>query len=351
MTTRAPNPRARVRRLPAEWETQAGVQLTWPHADSDWGPLLDAVEETFVEITRQAAIREQVLVAAANPDRVRGALRNAGVETGRTRVFEVPSNDAWTRDHGPITVYENDAPLLLDFVFNGWGGKFPSDLDNAVTRSLHELRAYGDARIETLEFVLEGGAIDSDGAGTLLTTSQCLLTSTRNGGLSRDRIEEALRREFGLDRVLWLNHGYLAGDDTDSHVDTLARFCDASTIAYVSCSDENDEHFESLAAMETELTAFRTADGLPYRLVPLPLPAACYDEQGARLPATYANFLVINGAVLAPVYGVPEDVEALSRLACCFPDREIVGIPCRTLIQQHGSLHCVTMQIPEGVAL
>jgi agmatine deiminase len=239
----------------------------------------------------------------------------------------------------------------LDFVFNGWGGKFPAELDNGVTRRLHEHGAYGDACFETIEFVLEGGAIDTDGAGTLLTTSQCLLTSTRNGGLTQRQIEEMLLSALGLDRVLWLNHGYLAGDDTDSHVDTLARFCDASTIAYVKCSNPDDEHYESLGAMEAELTALRTADGLPYRLVPLPLPTACFDEHGARLPATYANFLIINGAVLAPVYGVPEDAEALTRLTNCFPDRKIVDVPCRTLIEQHGSLHCVTMQIPKGVVL
>jgi len=313
--------------------------------------MLDAVETTFAEIARQIAVRELALIAAMNPDRVSETLHNNGVDRSKVRVYEVPSNDTWARDHGPVTVYEDSAPLLLDFVFNGWGGKFPAELDNVVTRRLHERGAYGNARLETVDFILEGGAIDSDGAGTVLTTSQCLLTPTRNVGLTRNQIDATLRNTLGLDRVLWLNHGYLAGDDTDSHVDTLARFCDASTIAYVSCADPDDEHYESLAAMERELTAFRTPDGAPYHLVALPLPSACYDDDGARLPATYANFAIVNGAVLAPVYEVPEDGDALALLAQCFPDREVVGVPCRTLISQHGSLHCVTMQIPEGVIL
>ena len=313
--------------------------------------MLDAVEMTFAEIARQIATRELVLIAAMNPDRVSETLRNAKVDRSNVRIYEVPSNDTWARDHGPVTVYEDGMPLLLDFVFNGWGGKFPADRDNLVTRKLHEWGAYGDTRVATVDFVLEGGAIDSDGVGTLLTTSQCLLTPTRNIGLTQSQIEELLRSTFGLGRVLWLHHGYLAGDDTDSHVDTLARFCDVSTIAYVSCSDPEEEHYESLAAMKRELTAFRTPDGLPYRLVGLPLPSACYDDDGARLPATYANFLIVNGAVLVPTYDVPEDGEALAALTECFRDREVIGVPCRTLISQHGSLHCVTMQIPEGVIL
>lgn len=337
------------RRLPAEWEAQCAVQLTWPHPDSDWGPGLDIVEPTFLEIARRIAEREAVLVAAADAGHVVSLLQRSDIDRNKFRVFNVASDDTWARDHGPVTVLEYGTPLLLDFEFNGWGGKFEARRDNLVTQELHKAGAYGRTDIHAVDFVLEGGSIESDGAGTLLTTSQCLLTPTRNPDQSRNEIEALLLEQFGLDRVLWLNHGYLAGDDTDSHVDTLARFCDESTIAYATCRDPHDEHFDALAAMEQELAAFRTRNGSPYRLVGLPMPTPCFDESGQRLPATYANFLIINGGVLAPTYGVPEDEEALAILQGCFPDRAIVGIPCRTLIAQHGSLHCVTMQIPKGV--
>lgn len=335
--------------MPAEWEAQCAVQLTWPHPDSDWGPGLDIVEPTFLEIARRIAEREAVLVAAADAGHVVSLLQRSDIDRNKFRVFNVASDDTWARDHGPVTVLEYGTPLLLDFEFNGWGGKFEARRDNLVTQELHKAGAYGRTDIHAVDFVLEGGSIESDGAGTLLTTSQCLLTPTRNPDQSRNEIEALLLEQFGLDRVLWLNHGYLAGDDTDSHVDTLARFCDESTIAYATCRDPHDEHFDALAAMEQELAAFRTRNGSPYRLVGLPMPTPCFDESGQRLPATYANFLIINGGVLAPTYGVPEDEEALAILQGCFPDRAIVGIPCRTLIAQHGSLHCVTMQIPKGV--
>ncbi len=337
------------RRLPAEWEPQAGIQLTWPHADSDWAPVLDAAEATFAEIVRQVTKWEPVLLAASDRQHSRSVLRDAGVDLSSVHTYEIPSDDTWARDHGPITVYEDGAPLLLDFTFNGWGGKFTADRDNRVTRALHEAGAFGTTPIRSLDVVLEGGSIDSDGAGTLLTTSQCLLTPTRNRELDQTRIEATLRDAFGADRILWLHHGYLAGDDTDSHVDTLARFCNKSTIAHVFCDDAQDEHFESLRAMENELQAFRTRDGAPYRLVRLPLPTPCYDDEGNRLPATYANFLILNGAVLVPAYNVPEDAIARSVLATCFADRVVIGVPCNTLIAQHGSLHCVTMQLPTGV--
>lgn len=348
LTMNSPSP-PHDRRLPAEWEPQSGVQLTWPHPDSDWGPWLDAVERTYVEIVRAIADRERVLIAASDAGQVNSLLRRAKIDRSKIQIYEVPSNDTWARDHGPITIYEDESAVLLDFAFNGWGGKFPADRDNLITRRLYEAGAFGRTRMRSLDFVLEGGSIESDGAGTLLTTSQCLLTSTRNSGLTRDQIEMELCEVLGMERVLWLDHGFLAGDDTDSHIDTLARFCDSTTIAYVTCADPVDEHYSSLKEMEQELKSLRTRDGAPYRLVGLPMPTPCYDAAGNRLPATYANFLIVNGAVLVPAYGGPEDDEALTILTGCFADREVLGIPCRTLIEQHGSLHCVTMQLPEGV--
>jgi agmatine deiminase len=242
-------------------------------------------------------------------------------------------------------------PTLLDYEFNGWGGKYAYALDNLITRRLHTQGAFGAAPLETVNLILEGGSIEVDGQGTLLTTARCLLAPTRNHGRTRAQIETTLAEQLGITRFLWLEHGYLAGDDTDSHIDTLARLCDANTIAYVTCDDPADEHYAELQAMEKELQAFRTAAGQPYRLVPLPWPRARYDDGGARMPATYANFLIINDAVLVPTYDDPADQIALERLRDCFPGRTVIGIDCLPLIYQHGSLHCVTMQIPAGVLL
>ncbi|MDR1610043.1 MAG: agmatine deiminase family protein, partial [Candidatus Symbiothrix sp.] len=200
---------------------------------------------------------------------------------------------------------------------------------------------------DMLHVVLEGGSIESDGEGTLLTTSRCLLSKNRNEYKSKEEIAGYFQMIFGLKRILWLNKGYLAGDDTDSHIDTLARFCDSQTIAYVQCTDESDEHFKELSQMERELQKFKTPDGKPYRLIPLPMAEPVYEDD-ERLPATYANFLIINGAVLMPGYNSPLDEIARLQLQQAFPDREIISIDCLPLIKQHGSLHCVTMQLPEG---
>lgn len=335
--------------LPPEWHAQSAVMLTWPHAHGDWAVRLAQVEPVFVGIAREVAQRQRVLIGvydAAYEEHVRGVLHAAGVPLSRADFVVVPSNDTWARDHGPLTVLRGGKPVLLDFQFNGWGGKFAAELDNGITAALHAAGAFGAAPRERMELVLEGGSLEVDGQGTLLTTSRCLLAPTRNPHLSRADVERELGRLLGTERVLWLENGYLAGDDTDSHIDTLARFCDPHTIAYVACDDRGDEHYAELKAMETELRGFRAYDGRPYRLVPLPWPDAKYDEEGQRLPATYANFLIINGAVLVPTYGDAADGDALRRLQTCFPDRQIVAVPCMPLIHQFGSLHCVTMQLP-----
>ena len=338
--------------LPPEWAPQSAVQLTWPHAHSDWAPILDEVEPVFTAIAAAIARFEIVLVAcydSAHRDQVRTRLAAAGVPAARTRLYVAPSNDTWARDHGPIAVLCQDEATLLDYGFNGWGGKYPHDLDDRITRTLHAQGAFGDTPIEHQDLILEGGSIEVDGSGTLLTTERCLLAATRNPRLARADIERELAAHLGLTRFLWLKHGYLAGDDTDSHIDTLARLCDPNTIAYVACDDPSDEHYAELKAMEAELETFRTPNGAPYRLVPLPWPQPKRDTDGARMPATYANFLIINGAVLVPTYRDTADAVALERLRGCFPDREVIGIDCLPLIWQHGSLHCVTMQIPEGI--
>ncbi|MFN0016482.1 MAG: agmatine deiminase family protein [Saprospiraceae bacterium] len=334
------------RRLPAEWEPQSAVQLTFPHAGTDWADMLGEVLPCFVEIAETISRFESVLIVCQNAAETAALLRNAAQE--RLIFLEIPSNDTWARDHGGITILENEAPILLDFQFTGWGLKFPANFDNLITRKLWETGLlHGEHRYPGL--VLEGGGIESDGQGTLLTTTECLLSPNRNPNLSQTQIEAQLIDLFGLNRVLWLHHGALAGDDTDAHIDTLARFCSPDTIAYVRCSDSEDEHYPTLLAMEQELQAFRTAAGEPYRLVPLPWPDACHAADGHRLPATYANFLIINGAVLVPTYRVVEDAEALRIIADLFPDRQTIGIDCRALIEQHGSLHCLTMQYPACV--
>jgi agmatine deiminase len=338
--------------LPPEWAPQSGVMLTWPHMHGDWAERMTQVEPVFAEIARQISLREKVLISCydrKHREQVGQLLADSGVDMSRVMLRTVPSNDTWARDHGPLTVLCRNEPLLLDFGFNGWGGKYGYELDNQITRRLYAMDTFGDVPLQTVDLILEGGSVEVDGSGTLLTTARCLLAPTRNPKLTQARLEQQLQELLGIDRILWLHHGYLAGDDTDSHIDTLARYCDRRTIAYVRCDDPADEHYAELKAMEQELKTFRAADGQPYRLVPLPWPRAKFDADGNRLPATYANFLIINDAVLAPIYDDPADATAIARLKECFPDREIVPINCLPLIHQFGSLHCVTMQLPEGV--
>jgi len=338
--------------LPPEWAPQSGVMLTWPHKHGDWATRLPQVEPVFVAIARQISRHEKVLISCYDTKHrthIENLLVADGVDLRRVILHIVPSNDTWARDHGPITVTCQNEPLLLDFNFNGWGGKYGYELDNAITRRLYAADIFGNTPLQSVDIVLEGGSIEVDGSGTLLTTSRCLLAPTRNPTLTREQLEAHLKELLGLNRILWLDHGYLAGDDTDSHIDTLARYCDRQTIAYVACDDPQDEHYAELKAMENELKTFVATDGNPYRLVALPWPQARLDEEGNRLPATYANFLIINDTVLVPTYRDPADVVALKRIKECFPDREIVGIDCLPLIYQFGSLHCVTMQLPAGV--
>lgn len=334
--------------LPPEWAPQSGVMITWPHEETDWAYMLDEAVACFKDLAREISKRERLLVVCKDEVAVRQALGDVMNDNITFRVME--TNDTWARDHGPITVFVEGEPTLYDFQFNGWGLKFASNFDNQITRKLYSADTFSSrvGYANLLHYVLEGGSIESDGEGTLLTTAECLLSKNRNEHLDKEGVEAFLKNIFGLKRILWLNHGYLAGDDTDSHVDTLARFCDAKTIAYVKCDDSSDEHYEALKAMEDELKSFKDAEGNPYRLVALPMAEKRYEDD-FRLPATYANFLIMNGAVLMPTYRSERDAEAIAALQSAFPDREVVGVDCSALIHQHGSLHCVTMQMPEGV--
>ncbi len=336
-------------RLPAEWEIQDGVLMAWPHEGTDWAYMLDDVRPVFSDIIRQIARFERVVLVAPNAAAAAAYLGEAGVELANVTICEIPSNDTWARDFGPVTVIFNNKPTLMDFGFNGWGLKFPANLDNLISQRLKK-QGLLLPNLNTIGLIMEGGSIECDGLGTILTTAECLLSPNRNPQLDRSEIEQALASLVGAKRVLWLNHGGLAGDDTDSHIDTLARICPDNTIVYQGCDSPLDEHFGPLKLMEGELKAFTAPDGSPYRLITLPWPTARFDEQAHRLPATYANFLIINGAVLVPTYrDIENDRTALDCIAEAFPGREIIGIDCLPLLDQHGSLHCVTMQLPQGV--
>jgi agmatine/peptidylarginine deiminase len=335
--------------LPPEWYPQSGVMVTWPHEKSDWIDLLDEVIDCFVLISNEILKEEKLLVVCSDPDSVSRKFDESVIKN--LILVQLESNDTWARDHGPVTVFVDGKPELFDFQFNGWGLKFPAFLDNQLTKQIFEKKLFsGDVSYKNcLDFVFEGGSFDTDGMGTLLTTEACLLSSDRNQKLTKDEIEMYLINVFNLNRVLWLSSGYLAGDDTDGHIDTLARFCNEKSIAYVKCDDPSDEHYNQLLAMENEIRSFKTLDGSPYKLFALPMADCVKDEHGNRMPATYANFLIINNKVLIPFYSTPKDEIARTSLQKAFPDREVIGIECSTLIQQHGSLHCVTMQLPVGV--
>ena len=322
-------------RLPAEWEPQEGVQLTWPHARTDWTPMLDEITAVYHQMAREIAERERLMVVAPE-DAAYDMLR-----------IVCDTNDTWARDHGFISLVDDQGHRrLLDYCFNGWGEKFPAGLDNAINLRLYDLGEITGEYVDCLDFVLEGGSIESDGKGTVFTTSSCLLAPHRNQPLTKAQIEERLKHDLCAERILWIDYGHLTGDDTDGHIDTLVRICPDDTILYVGCDDPEDEQYEDLRRMEAQLTTFRTLDGRPYRLKKLPLPRPIYEDDD-RLPATYANFLVINGAVLCPTYGQSDlDDEALCTIGEAFPGRDIIGIDCRPVIRQHGSLHCCTMQYP-----
>lgn len=342
--------------MPSEWHTQSAVQLTWPHEDTDWRPYLADITSTYLCLVRAIAAYEPVIIAARDAESVCRLLSSEldGTLAARVVVYKCDNDDTWARDHGFITLLDSASDTgkarLMDFRFNGWGEKFPADKDNRINTTLYALGAFNGERCDADDFVLEGGSIESDGKGTILTTSQCLLAPHRNQPLTRHDIEWQLKERLGADRVLWLDHGTLEGDDTDGHVDTIVRMAPDDTLLYVGCDDEADSHYADFALLEQQLRALRTAEGNPYRLLRLPMPDAIYAD-GERLPATYANFLVVNGAVIVPTYAQEaNDRKAMEVVSAAFNGYDVVGVDSRTIIRQHGSIHCLTMQYPEGVA-
>ncbi|MCI2087701.1 MAG: agmatine deiminase family protein [Prevotella sp.] len=365
--------------LPAEWASQSGIQLTWPHERTDWSPYLTEITETFIQLARLIAEEEKVLIVTPHKKAVRQLLTGKlGPElSGNLLFYSCDTNDTWARDHAFLTLtardevpqgrndptaikdspiqdrdhsQKEDKPgILLDFHFNGWGEKYPSDLDNRINRELYEQGALNGIKEDHENFVLEGGSIESDGRGTIFTTSHCLMAPHRNQPLTQEEITTKLRSYLHARRIIWLDHGLLEGDDTDGHIDTIVRTAPNNTLLYMGCQDKQDPQYEDFKALERQLQTLETLDGRPYRLRELPMPDALYDK-GERLPATYANFVITNSSILYPTYNQPEkDSLAGEILSGAFPGRKITGIDAQTAIRQHGSLHCLTMQYPEGI--
>lgn len=337
-------------RLPAEWEPQDGILLAWPHEATDWAEHLEAAESAFAALVRAILAHETCLLLVPDAACEARARRCIGevASGGRLRFVHAAYDDTWLRDTGPIAVRLGEVFELLDFRFTGWGGKFRHDQDDQLVGRLYAAGVFSSrCRYRRIDFALEGGAIESDGAGHLLSTLTCL--QRRHPNLTRPEIESVLKQAFGVHTVLWLAHGALAGDDTDAHIDTLARFAPHSTILFQSCDDPRDEHYEPLTAMAAELARLRQANGDPFRLLPLPWPRPVYSANGRRLAASYANFLVVNGAVLVPVFADPADEAALNTIATAFPGRRVIPLPSRTFLEQNGSVHCLAMQLPAGV--
>ena len=336
--------------LPAEWEPQAAVLIAWPHAGTDWAERLASVEITYAALSAAVTRFQPLVVVVANDElqeHVTDVLKQTHVNLDDVRFVRLPYDDTWLRDSGPITLKATDETFqLTDFRFTGWGGKFGAEQDDALVAGLANAGVFGQARHKRIDWALEGGAIESDGGGTVLTTWRCLVQ--RHPGQSREEMSAILRDSLHASRILWLDHGYLEGDDTDAHIDTLARFAPGNRIVFQACDDPDDPHHGELQRMAAELAALRTTDGRPYQLHPLPWPQPILD-QGRRLAASYANYLVVNDAVLVPAYADPADAEAARIIGAAHPGRAVVPIACRALIWQNGSLHCLTMQLPAGI--
>ena len=334
-------------RFPAEWEKQSAVLIAWPHKTGDFSNHLESVEQSY-SVIADTITQYQRLIIVCRDDSHQQHIQALITNHDDIDFIQATVNDIWVRDTVFLSVEKEGAITHLNFLFNGWGEKYQHQNDNALNHKLLNAKPFKGRAYKDIDFILEGGSVESDGIDTILTTKQCLLNPNRNKGLTQQEIEQQLLENLGAKRVLWLDQENLSGDDTDAHIDTLARFCSANTIAYTSCKDTDDLHYTSLKHMERQLQDFRNQAGEPYHLVSLPLPKPIFDEEGQQLPANYSNFLIINHAVLVPAYGDPMDEVALKRLTDCFPEHEIIAIPCRPLVHQYGSLHCMTMQFPVG---
>lgn len=334
-------------RYPAEWGQQSATIIAWPDDKTDWSGNLREVLSCYKTIIAAITKHQAIIIICRDEKKVAAKLQQAVSQ--KIHLLEIPFNDTWMRDCGPITIFKNEVPVMLDFRFNGWGLKYPAHLDNQINRKMHKSGIFniGVSLVKRKDFVLEGGSLDTDGNGTLLAMERCLLSVNRNEHLSKMEMGEELKQTFGAEKVIWLKHGYLEGDDTDGHIDMLVRFCNEQSIMYATC-DDGDTHKPELKKMEMELKQLTNRNGRPYHLIPVPLPAPVLNHAGNRLPATYLNFLFVNKAVLVPVYENRMDAEALKLFGHVFKDREVVPVNCMPLLHQGGSLHCATMQLPDG---
>lgn len=335
--------------FPAEWSKQDAVMITWPHKNTDWAPFLSAVEDTYLSLSKLILTQQSLLIVCHDTSlklHIITRFNELSINLAQVHFVICQTNDTWARDHGPIHVIEQQKLLSLDFTFNGWGNKYASQYDNQINQAVFTQLAIKNT--QSIPLVLEGGGIESDGKGTLLTTSECLLNENRNPTLTKHQLEQQLNQYLGVNHFLWLDHGFLDGDDTDSHIDTLARFAPNDGIVYVGCDDANDIHYESLKKMKVQLSEFKTQSAKPYTLFELPWPSAKYNDDNERLPATYANYLIINNMVIVPTYQDKQDQYALEIIGDAYPEHQVIGLDCCSLIQQFGSLHCITMQIPHG---
>ena len=329
-----------IKRLPAEWEPQDSILMVFPHEKTDWALEMQSAQSVFLRMASSIAATQKLILICDDVEKTKQFF----CYHDKISFVQLKTNDTWIRDFGPISTYHDSQRELIDFRFNGWGNKYKATLDDMVAKSLHDKWHFMISPLQHTDFILEGGSIESDGQGTLMSTKKCLLNPNRNPKFTQKDIESKLSTLLGVTHFLWLAHGELEGDDTDAHIDTLARFIDTKTIVYVRCEDKMDSHYLKLKKMEEELKAFRTPEGEPYRLVPLPLPNAIY-KNDQRLAATYANFLITNKSILLPIYNDNYDEQMVSLFKSLFPTREIIPINALRLIEEGGSIHCSTMQV------
>lgn len=331
--------------MPAEWMPHQATWISWPHKRESWPGKFEPVEPVMAKFVATMAASELVRINVLDEAHERHvkAILDGKVPAANVRFHRFRTNDAWCRDHGAIFVTNRQRELLaLDFQFNSWGGKYPPfDLDNAIPPQMAE--ALG-VQCQSVDMVLEGGSIEVNGAGALLTTEQCLLNPNRNPSMSRSDIEQQLREKLGVQQIIWLGDG-IVGDDTDGHIDDLTRFVAEDTVVTVVESNRSDENHDALAENRERLDAIRLDDGRPLKVIELQMPRPV-EFEGDRLPASYANFYIGNTRVVMPSFNDPADEPNRRALAQCFPGREVVAIDCTDLVLGLGTFHCLTQQVP-----
>lgn len=327
-----------------EWAPQSNLLMVWPHIYSPWKDNLETITATYMKLA--TTIAEQQLLTIICYDQALQQDLQSKLPAHNIHYAIIPTNDTWIRDFGPLSLSDGIHHHLLNCQFTAWGNKYPYHLDNAVNEHLYQAGCFTASFMNTVPFILEGGSIDYDGHHTLLTTVNCNCHFNRRAKRDRNEITQQLIDLLGVKRVCWLELPPLAGDDTDGHVDTVARFCNPHTIAYASCTNPEDEHYTGLTQLQTTLQALRDFEDNPYKLIDLPIPSPIYHPtSGHRLPATYANFQILNKSVLVPWFDDPMDEVALTHLAKGFPHHQLIPIDSRPLITQGGVIHCALMQI------